>query len=55
MFRLGEWHGKFISEAQQGELGLGAKGPKAEEIGMRVWIELVEILEKVQPGIMSRL
>jgi NAD(P)-dependent dehydrogenase (short-subunit alcohol dehydrogenase family) len=50
-----ELHGKYISDGVEGELGIGAKGPKAEEVGERVWAELIEILEKVEPGIMSKL
>jgi NAD(P)-dependent dehydrogenase (short-subunit alcohol dehydrogenase family) len=50
-----EWHGKYISEAQEGELGIGAKGKNSEEIGMRLWHELTVILEKIEPGIVNKL
>ena len=50
-----EFHGKYISEAALGELGIGARGPRADEIGSRLWQELIEIVESVQPGTMSRL
>lgn len=50
-----DMHGKFISECREGPLGPAARGDKAESVGARVWQELTVILEKVSPGIMSRL
>ena len=50
-----ELHGKYISDGIESEVGIGAKGPKADEIGKRLWRELVERMEVIEPGIMSRL
>lgn len=50
-----EWHGKYISECREGPLGPAAKGPRSEEVGARLWVELIEILDKISPGIASKL
>jgi retinol dehydrogenase-12 len=50
-----EWQGKYISDCQEGPLGPSARGEKAEVIGRRVWKELTDLLEKIEPGIVSRL
>jgi retinol dehydrogenase-12 len=48
-------HGKYISECQEGPLGPGAKGAQSEAVGARLWQELTEMLEKISPGIVSKL
>ncbi|KIW00252.1 uncharacterized protein PV09_08143 [Verruconis gallopava] len=50
-----EKHGKYISECREGPLGPGAKGAKAEVLAARAWKELTDILEKIEPGITSKL
>lgn len=49
-----QFHGKYISECAEGPMSKFFTSDEWRKPGERVWNELVEVLEKISPGIMAR-
>lgn len=50
-----ETHGKYLSDSTIGDPSPLVKSDEGRRVGAKLWVELAEKLEKIQPGVTKNL